>query len=330
MKAKYGIPYMGSKDKIAEDIIRCFPPAENFYDLFGGGFSITHAMLEKRQRDYKNFYFNEPRNGVCNLIQKAINGEYSYDKFLPEFIDREVFFEKLESDPTIKILWSFGNDGASYIFSKEITPYKKSMHEAIVFNRFDELAKKVFGFESFKEGYSVKERRLLLRNRIEFFKKKGPPSFLYRFLKKNELENLEQLQQLQRLERLEQLERLQQKNHLNKLEYYCTTYDQVPIAHNSIIYCDPPYLGTGNYDGNKNFDYKKFINWAAENESPVFISEYNIPDKRLRLIKTFQKRSLFNPAKKALYKTEKLYVNQSGLNLLTKIKKQGKKYETKN
>ena len=33
----YGLPYMGSKNKIAEDIISLFPAAENFYDLFAGG-----------------------------------------------------------------------------------------------------------------------------------------------------------------------------------------------------------------------------------------------------------------------------------------------------
>lgn len=43
--ALYGIPYMGSKKKIMETLQRYFPPADNFYDLFGGGFSVTHFML---------------------------------------------------------------------------------------------------------------------------------------------------------------------------------------------------------------------------------------------------------------------------------------------
>ena len=34
---KYGIPYTGSKNSIAEKIISVLPPAEHFYDLFGGG-----------------------------------------------------------------------------------------------------------------------------------------------------------------------------------------------------------------------------------------------------------------------------------------------------
>lgn len=34
---RYGIGYMGSKNQIAEDIIKILPPAEYFVDLFGGG-----------------------------------------------------------------------------------------------------------------------------------------------------------------------------------------------------------------------------------------------------------------------------------------------------
>lgn len=34
---KYGMPYKGSKNKIAEWIIDQLPKAKHFYDLFGGG-----------------------------------------------------------------------------------------------------------------------------------------------------------------------------------------------------------------------------------------------------------------------------------------------------
>jgi site-specific DNA-adenine methylase len=55
----YGIPYMGSKSKIIHKISRFFPPADNFYDLFGGGFSVTHFMIEHRKRDFKEFHFKQ-------------------------------------------------------------------------------------------------------------------------------------------------------------------------------------------------------------------------------------------------------------------------------
>lgn len=33
----YGLPYMGSKNTIAEDIINFLPSSKRFVDLFGGG-----------------------------------------------------------------------------------------------------------------------------------------------------------------------------------------------------------------------------------------------------------------------------------------------------
>ena len=49
---KYGIPYQGSKTKLIEKIARFFPNADNFYDLFGGGFSVSHYMLKHRSKNY--------------------------------------------------------------------------------------------------------------------------------------------------------------------------------------------------------------------------------------------------------------------------------------
>jgi site-specific DNA-adenine methylase len=80
----YGAPYMGSKSDICEDIIRIIPTADHFYDLFGGGFAITHAMLLKRGSQFKEFHFNEIRPGMTRLIQDAIAGKYSYDNFLQD------------------------------------------------------------------------------------------------------------------------------------------------------------------------------------------------------------------------------------------------------
>lgn len=34
MPRQYGLPYKGSKSKIAAELFRCFPKRDNFYDLF--------------------------------------------------------------------------------------------------------------------------------------------------------------------------------------------------------------------------------------------------------------------------------------------------------
>lgn len=307
--AKYGIPYMGSKQAIADEIIKIFPKADHFYDLFGGGFSITHAMLLRRSKSFNHFHFNEIKADNVELIKKSIAGEFNYERFKPEFIGRDEFFARLD-DPYIRITWSFGNNQKTYLFSKEIEPYKKSMHNAIVFNRFDDLAKKVFSHDGFKDGYSIQDRRLFLRSRIGFFRLNGIPDFLYEFLNEKQLHQLQRLQQLQQLQRLQQLKQLKQLEQLQRLQFYSKSYDKVPIEKNSIIYCDPPYKDTTDY-GN-DFDHKRFLDWAHEQNEPVFISEYNIDDKRFKLIKRIKKRSLLSDHENiAKHVEEKIYVNQA-------------------
>lgn len=147
-KKSYGITYQGGKSAHVEIIARFFPDADNFYDLFGGGFSVTDYMLTHRSKSYKAFYFNEIRAGACELYQDAIAGRFSYQTFTPEWISRGDFHKKRESDFYIKIIWSFGTAGKSYLFSKEIEEYKKSMHQCVVFGIFDEISTGVMGFNS--------------------------------------------------------------------------------------------------------------------------------------------------------------------------------------
>ena len=41
----YGLPYKGSKAKIADRILNLMPSAGTFYDLFAGGMAVTHAAM---------------------------------------------------------------------------------------------------------------------------------------------------------------------------------------------------------------------------------------------------------------------------------------------
>lgn len=292
----YGIPYMGSKSKICEKVCALFPKADNFYDLFGGGFSITHFMIKHRSKHFKEFHFNEIRPGVCDLIKDAIAGKYSYDNFKPPWVSKKDF-ENQKNNPYVGIIWSFGNNvEKGYLFGKDIEQDKKSMHMAIVFNEFDDYAKKIFGVDKFAEGLSITDKRLYLKNRLRQLGK-------YRTIGGEE-DQLEQLERLQQLERLEQL------------HFYSGDYKSVPIKENSVIYCDIPYRGTAEYDGNNKFSHKEFYEWANNQQNPVFISEYTLPDSRFKCIANFQKRSLLSSDKSVGNKTEKVFVNQAGYKAL--------------
>lgn len=336
----YGIPYMGSKSKIVPLICRIFPRAKNFYDLFGGGFSVIHYMVLNRFKDFKNFHYNELRPGASECIQKAIRGEFSYQKYKPKFITREEFLQN-KDDFLTATLWSFGNNLKTYLFSKEIEFYKKSMHNAIVFNKFDKLAKQVFQFNEFDNSTSIKQRRIFLRSKIESYRLNGIPHYLKSFLNQKQLEQLERLQQLeqlqqlqslqqlerlqqlQQLEQLERLERLQQLQQLQQLTFQNKSYDKVEIKDDSIIYCDPPYRDTAGYIGE--FDNDKFENWAANSKHPVFISEYSIKHEKLIPIFKTKKRSLLavknSEKSNNIIKEEKVYANQAAIKSLLRSRR---------
>jgi len=324
---------MGSKSSIAKWIVAMLPKATRFYDLFGGGFSITHAMLVHRSKHFKHFHFNEPREGICELVKDSIDGKYSYENFKPPFVDREMFFREIEK-PYIKMCWSFGNTGKSYLFSEEIEPYKRSMHNAIVFNQFDELAEKTLGMKAFRLEYSINQRRLFLRARIERYRVTKIPEFLHRYLAPGELEKLQsvdkvsgsyqlqqlqqlrQLQQLEQLERLQQLEQLQQLQQLGNLHFSQGSYDEIEIKPNSVVYCDPPYAGTAKYDNE--IDHLKLFDWAVNQPNPVFISEYNIKHQGLFLVAQKLKLQKLAGSGNNKHKMEKVYANQAGVSVLRK------------
>jgi site-specific DNA-adenine methylase len=114
---------------------------------------------------------------------------------------------------------------------------------------------------------------------------------------------------LQQLQRLEQLERLQQ------LSFYAKSYDEVDILPSSVVYCDIPYEGTADYG---KFDRKKFLDWAASRDFPVYISEYNISDNRFKQVYSIDKRSLLaGNLKGDRNKSEKLYWNGETASLLS-------------
>lgn len=309
-----GLLYMGSKQDIVGSIALNFPKAENFYDLFGGGFSVTHYMLKHKSHNYKTFHYNEIKSDIVDLVKRSINGEFSCDKFKPEWISRDEFFKRID-DPYIRICWSFGNNQKTYMFSQDIESYKKSMHMAVVFDEFDSLAKEVFGFcEWPKEVNSIKARRYYLRQKIEFYRKTKIPEVLHQFLdakRLEQLERLEQLKQLQQLQRLERLQQLEQLEQLERLQMTSLDYREIEIKPNSVVYCDIPYKGTAEYskDG---FDHKAFFEWAATRDFPVYVSEYEIKDPRFKLIYSINKtvKLSSNGSSKANANKERLYWNQ--------------------
>ena len=288
----YGIPYMGSKSGIMPSLALNFPAADHFYDLFGGGFSVSHYMIKNKGQRYKHFHYNEIKSDVVELVKRAIAGEFNYDVYKPEWISREDFLKRKETDAYVRCIWSFGNNQEDYLFSEDIEPYKKSMHQAVVFGEFDALASEVLGFSAWPARYStVTKRRLRLTSKIEEYRKSEIPAVLHKYLKPEQLKQLKRLHRVQqlehlgrlgRLQQLERLERLERLEQLKRLSFYSDDYRKINILPNSAVYCDTPYSGTAGYISE--FNHADFFDWAASRSFPVFFSEYAVDDQRFKCV----------------------------------------------
>ena len=116
------------------------------------------------------------------------------------------------------------------------------------------------------------------------------------------LQSLESLQRLQSLQSQESLERLQ------SLEVKQGSYLDYVYKEGDIVYCDPPYEGTRNYD-KTDFNHAEFYDWVASRPYKVYFSSYEISDKRFYKVWSEKKRKLMCGACSDKV-TEYLYCNQ--------------------
>lgn len=128
---KYGLPYKGSKNKLAERIVRLLPKRTHLVDLFCGGCAVSHAALLMGK--YEHIHINDI-NWMCpTLFIDALNGKYNDEN---RWISREDFFRLKDTDPYVAVVWSFGNNLCDYLYSKEIEPLKKAIHYAMFFSDY--------------------------------------------------------------------------------------------------------------------------------------------------------------------------------------------------
>ena len=285
----YGLPYKGSKNKLAPKIFELFPQKKNFYDLFCGGCAMTHyGMLHNK---FEKFIIND-LNPMCpTLFFDAVNGKFKNET---RWISREDFLNS--NEPYVKFCWSFGNNLETYMYSREIEPYKKACHYAIVFDDFSlikELCPEVYDVtkEALNGIKNIKKRRLAFGpSVIKELKRLGDwdlvqnnPLYKSAHWRGGKLDGKNNdLQSLERLERLQ------------SLEQFSTDYQNVNIYKDSVIYCDIPYDGTDGYNG-IDFDFERFYSWCEKQTEPVFISSYKMPEDRFICIATFEHISSLSP-----------------------------------
>ena len=94
----YGLPYKGSKDKIADKICSLFPIKENFYDLFMGGVTSVTSLTFPIQTNIKLLMRMEKIEMRNHKIFKKYKDALSYANDLINGIKGEVLFDDAWDD----------------------------------------------------------------------------------------------------------------------------------------------------------------------------------------------------------------------------------------
>lgn len=298
-----GIPYMGSKRKLAFDILsfiqRKHPEATIIHDIFGGGGAISFTALQLKQ--FTSVRYNEldprifalveylknvPKHRKDNPELYTMNQVYE-DKFY-EWVTRESFLkEKQRLDwygGFLQSVWSFGNKGSSYLFGKDIEHYKYLGHMVAVYkdlNSYNELKTIIPTLpRTTLDKKTIYQRRLMISRHAKMCKHK-------------------ELQQLQQLEQLQQLQRLQQL-HITNLDH--KDINPKSFKQGSIVYLDPPYINKAAYTEN-GISHEHLYQWIDKIEVPVYLSSYESP---LKPVKAMTHRTTLSGSSKSIDKSRRI------------------------
>ena len=128
-KMTYGVPYQGSKNRIATLIMNELPAGTRFVDLMAGGCAMTHCAALSGK--YDKVLCNDKYPMGSRLFRMAVNEELNDPKYL-EWVSREEFHAKKTTDPFVRFVWSFGCAGENYFTSPEKMNWRMATHKAVV------------------------------------------------------------------------------------------------------------------------------------------------------------------------------------------------------
>lgn len=273
---RYGIPYKGSKNRIAKWVVDSLPASDTLVDLFAGGCAVTHAAIlsHKWKRVIANDLLPAP-----NVFQDATRGRFRDADMVTT---REQFFNS--NDLAMRLIYSFGNNTRNYIYSREIERVKIAAERMIV-------------------AKTPRQRRLLYMSFI-----KELESYLHDGGTAEGVRRLQGLESLERLQGLERAEGLQRLEGLQWFEVSNLDYRDVAIPSGATVYADPPYRGTSQSQYGGAFDHEKFDAWLAEVNFPVYVSEYTCPSGCVEVASTKRMCSASGSGNKET--TERLFVQE--------------------
>lgn len=279
----YGVPYKGSKNAIAEQIVDLLPSASTLYDVFAGGCAISHCALLKL-RFHHHVLIDS--TDIPQVFLKAWRGE----PIPADWVSRAEYFKRYKHDPLLKVIWSFGNKPGHYIYGVDIEPYKYAIHSLAVKGQF--LMMHVLFPDACEDVWkavchiplsNIRARRLAISCALSKACVEGklPPGCPIKGRRDAAVEDLERLSRLQSIYNGAVYGKA-------SLEFWQIDYREAEFTDPAgVIYCDPPYKGTDKYDSN--FNHEAFYDWCESQVLPVYISEYDMPSDRFECIAAFDK-----------------------------------------
>lgn len=140
---RLGLVYQGAKRNLADDILKVIynrnPNATNFYDLFGGGGSMS---LYAKQCGY-NVFYNDLNIHIYSVIDYFKKHRNNLDKRIYDFLSREEFYKLKEKenktpvDYVMLYLYSFSNNFRAYFCKKDDEEYYKHFYNLAVKNSYE-------------------------------------------------------------------------------------------------------------------------------------------------------------------------------------------------
>ena len=296
MEERYGLIYLGSKEKILHLIDYILQREHNkkiFIDLFTGGFSVSAFVLKNSSM---RVVANDLNEYVMAFYKELLEGGSNFEKMRYDWVDRKLF-DDVHKFPQmyepwyvgyILNMWSFGCNQKDYLYAKDLEENKKALHLAIVFKDYT-LMNSIPLFDGFYENYikgtlfeSV-DYKQNLNARVLFMEK------FHKFTRDNtndearfnELMRLEMVVNLNITEKVEAIYELAKFNERISLynHDWKEMYSMIPheILKDAVIYCDPPYEDAKQYQVGKDFDYINFWEWFKNCPYPVYVSSYKAP-----------------------------------------------------
>jgi site-specific DNA-adenine methylase len=284
MSKRYGIVYMGSKEKILhliKYILDRHYKEKYFIDLFSGGFSVSSYALQKTQMDVIS---NDLNKYVIGLYEEVLSGGKNLEEKIYDFITREHFEDIRDNSDKypswyvgyVLNVWSFGCNQKDYLYAKDMEHGKKALHELVVESKTEDIY-------NLLPGLIIPKNILDLNYRTHKKKRLAIFEYINRYIKENDSDSrfshLEGLMQSEHLSAIKYLIPIKKRLHLKNMDWK-ELYDSLPadILSKSIIYCDPPYEDTKQYQVGKSFNYDEFWNWFRTCPYAVYVSSYKAPE----------------------------------------------------